>query len=181
MAGKDVPHFLRAGVGIIPADRQRQGLAMSMSLARNLVLDRRHERRFLRAGGLLFDDGAITEYAREVIQRFDVRADGPAAPVSSLSGGNQQKVVIARELERDIRLLVASQPTRGLDVGSIEYVHSRILEIARRGCAVVLVTSELDEALALSDRIAPLFKGAVVGVQSRPFDRQELGLMIGGG
>jgi len=181
MTGKDVPHYLAAGVGIIPADRQRQGLAMSMSLSRNLVLDRRHEARFLRAGGLLFDDRAITKYGEEIIERFDVRADGPLAPVSSLSGGNQQKVIIARELERDIRLLVASQPTRGLDVGSIEYMHSRILDVARQGCAVVLVTSELDEALALSDRIAPLFEGSIVDIMSRPFNREQLGLLMGGG
>ncbi|MCU1492635.1 MAG: heme transporter ATP-binding protein [Acidimicrobiaceae bacterium] len=181
MAGRDVRTFLEAGVGIIPADRQRHGLAMSMSLARNLILDRRHEPRFLRAGGLLLDDRAITANAEETITRFDVRAGGPGVPVSSLSGGNQQKIVIARELERDIALLIASQPTRGLDVGSIEYVHSRIVEVAERGCAVVLVTSELDEALALSDRIAPIYEGRIVGVQQRPFDREQLGLMIGGG
>ncbi|HTX02003.1 MAG TPA: ABC transporter ATP-binding protein, partial [Acidimicrobiales bacterium] len=99
----------------------------------------------------------------------------------SLSGGNQQKVVIARELERDISLLVASQPTRGLDVGSIEYVHGRMLDAARQGCAVLLVTSELDEALALSDRIAPIYEGRIMGMESRPFDRARIGAMMGGG
>jgi simple sugar transport system ATP-binding protein len=181
MAGRDVRHFLDAGVGVIPADRQRQGLAMAMSLGRNLVLDRRDDRRFLRAGGLLFDDRAIAAYAEQMIERYDVRAGGPMVPVSSLSGGNQQKVVIARELEREIALLVASQPTRGLDVGSIEYVHSRMLEAARRGCAVVLVTSELDEALALSDRIAPLYEGRIERIEQRPFDRARIGVAMGGG
>jgi simple sugar transport system ATP-binding protein len=181
MTGRDVDRFLAAGVGVIPADRQRQGLALSMSLGRNLVLDRRREARFLRFGGLLFDDAAIAEYATGVIERFDVRAGGPLVPMSSLSGGNQQKVVIARELEREISLLVASQPTRGLDVGSIEYVHSRMLEAAGRGCAVLLVTSELDEALALSDRIAPLYEGRIVSVEERPFDRARIGVMMGGG
>ncbi|HTW97865.1 MAG TPA: ABC transporter ATP-binding protein [Acidimicrobiales bacterium] len=181
MSGSEVDGFLAAGVGVIPADRQRQGLAMSMSLGRNLVLDRRDERRFQRLGGLFFDDRRIAEYAEGVIERFDVRAGGPMVPVASLSGGNQQKVVIARELERDIVLLVASQPTRGLDVGSIEYVHGRMLDAARKGCAVLLVTSELDEALALSDRIAPLYEGRIVAIEKRPFDRARIGAMMGGG
>jgi simple sugar transport system ATP-binding protein len=152
-----------------------------MSLARNLVLDRRSEPQFVRFGGLILDDRAIAAYAVGVIERFDIHAGGPLVPMSSLSGGNQQKVVIARELERDISLLVASQPTRGLDVGSIEYVHSRMLEAARNGCAVLFVTSELDEALALSDRIAPLYEGRILSIEERPFDRARIGVMMGGG
>jgi len=181
MTGRDVPDFLRAGTGVVPADRQHQGLAMGMSLARNLVLDRRSEPQFVRFGGLILDDRAIAAYAVGVIERFDIHAGGPLVPMSSLSGGNQQKVVIARELERDISLLVASQPTRGLDVGSIEYVHSRMLEAARNGCAVLFVTSELDEALALSDRIAPLYEGRILSIEERPFDRARIGVMMGGG
>jgi ABC-type uncharacterized transport system ATPase subunit len=186
LAGRDtsgwsVAAFLEAGVGVVPADRQRQGLALSMSVARNLLIDRRHERRFTRFGGLLIDDGATEEYAAEMITKFDIRASGPAAPAASLSGGNQQKVIVAREFERQIQLLVASQPTRGLDVGSIEYVHRRLLEIADAGCAVVLVTSELDEALALSARIIPLYEGRANGIEEAPFDRERLGLLMGGG
>jgi simple sugar transport system ATP-binding protein len=181
MAGRPVAAYLKAGVGIVPADRQRQGLAMAMPLARNLILDRRREARFVKARGLLLDDQAIMAYGAEMIEKFDIRAEGPGGPVSSLSGGNQQKVVVARELERDIRLLVASQPTRGLDVGSIEQVHRRLLEVAERGCAVVLVTSELDEALALSDRIAPLCEGRITAIEEPPFDRHRIGLLMGGG
>jgi simple sugar transport system ATP-binding protein len=129
----------------------------------------------------MIDDGAVRTYAEEMISKFDIRASGPLAPASSLSGGNQQKVILARELERDIRLLVTSQPTRGLDVGSIEYVHGRLLEVAAGGCAVVLITSELEEATALSDRIIPLFEGRALGVETAPFDRERLGLLIGGG
>ncbi len=173
--------FLAAGVGVVPADRHRQGLALPMTLARNLVTDRRKEPRFTRWGGVLIDDRAVESNAMEMIAKFDIRTPGALAPVSALSGGNQQKVILARELERDIRLLVTSQPTRGLDVGSIEYVHRRLVEVAGRGCAVVLITSELDEALALSDRIAPLFGGAVMSIEGRPFDRHRLGLLMGGG
>jgi general nucleoside transport system ATP-binding protein len=180
-SGWSVADFLAAGVGVVPADRQRQGLALTMSLARNLLVDRRHEPRFSRMGGLLIDDRAVEGYAAEMITKFDIRASGPGAPAASLSGGNQQKVILARELERDIRLLVASQPTRGLDVGSIEYVHRRLLEVAAAGCAVVLITSELDEALALAARIVPIYEGRAMGVVTPPYDRQRIGTLMGGG
>jgi general nucleoside transport system ATP-binding protein len=180
-SGWSVADFLRAGVGVVPADRQRQGLALSMSIGRNLLIDRRNEARFTRWHGLLVDDAAVRDNAAEMITKFDIRAAGPMAPAASLSGGNQQKVILARELERDIRLLITSQPTRGLDVGSIEYVHGRLLEVAAQGCAVVLITSELDEALALSDRIIPLFEGRALSIETAPFVRERLGLLIGGG
>jgi general nucleoside transport system ATP-binding protein len=180
-AGWSVANFLAAGVGVVPADRQRQGLALTMSIGRNLLIDRRSESRFTRFGGLMIDDGAVRTYAEEMITKFDIRASGPLAPAASLSGGNQQKVILARELERDIDLLVTSQPTRGLDVGSIEYVHGRLLEVAAAGCAVVLITSELEEATALSDRIIPLFEGRALAVETAPFNRERLGLLIGGG
>ncbi len=179
--GWSVADFLAAGVGVVPADRQRKGLALSMSIGRNLLIDRRQEARFTRAGGLLIDERAVRANAEEMIAKFDIRASGPMAAASSLSGGNQQKVILARELERDITLLVTSQPTRGLDVGSIEYVHGRLLEVAAGGCAVVVITSELEEATALSDRIIPLFEGRALAIESAPFDRERLGLLIGGG
>jgi ABC-type uncharacterized transport system ATPase subunit len=172
--------FLAAGVGIIPADRHREGLVLSMSLARNLVLDRRHERRFRGRLGLL-DDRKIEAYAGEMIARYDIRVPGPRVPVRQLSGGNQQKVILARELERDISVLVAAHPTRGLDVGSIQYVHGRLVELAERGRAVVLVTSDIDEAMALADRVAVLYRGRVAGVVARPVSRDELGVLMGGG
>ena len=153
---------------------------LPMSIARNLLLDRRHERRFFRARGLLLNERAVNSYAREMMEKYDIRAQRPDQPVASLSGGNQQKVVLARELERDISVLVAAHPTRGLDVGSIEYVHTKLLELKARGRAVVVVTSDLDEATALSDVICVLYRGAIAGLARPPFSRHELGILMGG-
>ena len=180
LTGRASGAFLAAGLGVVPADRHREGLVLPMSIARNLVLDRRHERRFLRLGGLLLNERALNAYAREMIAKYDIRAQRPDQPVASLSGGNQQKVILARELERDIRVLVAAHPTRGLDVGSIEYVHRKLLELREQGRAVVVVTSDLDEAAALSDVICVLYRGAVAGVVRPPFSRHELGILMGG-
>jgi len=180
LTGRGTRAFLAAGLGVVPADRHREGLVLRMSIARNLVLDRRHERRFLRFGGLLLNERALNAYAREMIAKYDIRAQRPDQPVASLSGGNQQKVILARELERDIRVLVAAHPTRGLDVGSIEYVHRKLLELREQDRAVVVVTSDLDEATALSDVICVLYRGAVAGVVRPPFSRHELGILMGG-
>jgi len=180
LTGQRPGAFLAAGLGVVPADRQREGLVLPMSIARNLLLDRRHERRFFRARGLLLNERAASAYAREMMEKYDIRAQRPEQPVASLSGGNQQKVVLARELERDISVLVAAHPTRGLDVGSIEYVHAKLLELKARGRAVVVVTSDLDEATALSDVICVLYRGAIAGVVRPPFSRHELGILMGG-
>jgi general nucleoside transport system ATP-binding protein len=180
LTGRGSGAFLAAGLGVVPADRHREGLVLPMSIARNLVLDRRHERRFLRLGGLLLNERALNAYAREMIAKYDIRAQRPDQPVASLSGGNQQKVILARELERDIRVLVAAHPTRGLDVGSIEYVHRKLLELRAQDRAVVVVTSDLDEATALSDVICVLYRGAVAGLVRPPFSRHELGILMGG-
>jgi general nucleoside transport system ATP-binding protein len=180
LTGQGPAEFLSAGVGVVPADRHHEGLVLSMSIARNLILDRRREPRFLRAGGLLLNERAVTEYARQMMEKYDIRAERPDQPVGSLSGGNQQKVVLARELEREINVLVAAHPTRGLDVGSIEYVHRKLLELAAQSRAVVVVTSDLDEAMALSDVICVLYRGSVVGVVRPPFSRHELGVLMGG-
>jgi general nucleoside transport system ATP-binding protein len=180
LTGRGSGAFLAAGLGVVPADRHREGLVLPMSIARNLLLDRRNERRFLRLGGLLLNERALNAYAREMIAKYDIRAQRPDQPVASLSGGNQQKVVLARELERDIRVLVAAHPTRGLDVGSIEYVHRKILELRAQDRAVVVVTSDLDEATALSDVIYVLYRGAFAGVVRPPFSRHELGILMGG-
>jgi len=180
LTGQRPGAYLAAGLGVVPADRQREGLVLSMSIARNLLLDRRRERRFFRARGLLLNERAVNAYAREMMEKYDIRAQRPEQPVASLSGGNQQKVVLARELERDISVLVAANPTRGLDVGSIEYVHAKLLELKARGRAVVVVTSDLDEATALSDVICVLYRGAIAGVVRPPFSRHELGILMGG-
>jgi len=180
LTGQRPGAYLAAGLGVVPADRRREGLVLPMSIARNLLLDRRHERRFFRARGLLLNERAVNSYAREMMEKYDIRAQRPDQPVASLSGGNQQKVVLARELERDISVLVAAHPTRGLDVGSIEYVHTKLLELKARGRAVVVVTSDLDEATALSDVICVLYRGAVAGLVRPPFSRRELGILMGG-
>ena len=180
LTGQRPGAFLAAGLGVVPADRQREGLVLPMSIARNLLLDRRGERRFFWARGLLLNERAVNAYAREMMEKYDIRAQRPEQPVASLSGGNQQKVVLARELERDVSVLVAANPTRGLDVGSIEYVHTKLLELKARGRAVVVVTSDMDEATALSDVICVLYRGAIAGVVRPPFSRHELGILMGG-
>ena len=180
LTGQGPGAYLAAGLGVVPADRRREGLVLSMSIARNLLLDRRSERRFLRARGLLLNERAVNSYAREMMEKYDIRAQRPEQPVASLLGGNQQKVVLARELERDISVLVAAHPTRGLDVGSIEYVHTKLLELRAQGRAVIVVTSDLDEATALSDVICVLYRGAIAGLVRPPFSRHELGILMGG-
>jgi ABC-type uncharacterized transport system ATPase subunit len=180
LTGQGPAAFLAAGLGVVPADRHHEGLVLSMSVARNLLLDRRHERRFLRLSGLLLNERAVNAYAREMIEKYDIRAEKPEQPVGRLSGGNQQKVVLARELEREISVLVAAHPTRGLDVGSIEYVHKKLLELRARGRAVIVVTSDLDEATTLSDAVCVLYRGAIAGVVRPPFSRHELGVLMGG-
>jgi len=180
LTGQRPGAYLAAGLGVVPADRQREGLVLSMSIARNLLLDRRRERRFFLARGLLLNERAVNSYAREMMEKYDIRAQRPEQPVASLSGGNQQKVVLARELERDISVLVAANPTRGLDVGSIEYVHAKLLGLKAEGRAVVVVTSDLDEATALSDVICVLYRGAIAGLVRPPFSRHELGILMGG-
>jgi simple sugar transport system ATP-binding protein len=180
MTGRPTGDFLAAGLGIVPADRQHDGLVLSMPISRNLVLDRRHEDRFRTWRGLLIDEKAIERYAAEAIERFDIRAIGARQVAGSLSGGNQQKVVLARELGRDIKVLLAAHPTRGLDVGSIQFVHRSLIGLAEDGKAVLVVTSDLDEALAVSDAIAVLHQGAIVGTVTPPFDRSEIGRLMGG-
>jgi general nucleoside transport system ATP-binding protein len=170
---------LDEGVGHIPEDRQRRGLVLDFTLAENLGLhDFRKEpnSRF----GLLFP-GRLVAVARRVLKAFDVRGGGPQTLASSLSGGNQQKVVIAREVERDPRVLVAAQPTRGLDVGAIEFVHRRLVEERDEGRAVLLVSLELEEIMSLSDRILVLFGGRIVGEYPPDVSEEELGIAMTGG
>jgi general nucleoside transport system ATP-binding protein len=170
---------LEEGIGHIPEDRQLRGLVLDFSLAENLGLhDYRHtpNSRF----GLLFPR-RLVEWARRVLKAFDVRGGGPQTLASALSGGNQQKVVIAREIERDPRVLVAAQPTRGLDVGAIEFVHRRLVEERDEGRAIVLVSLELDEILSLSDRILVMYGGRIVGEYGPDASDEELGVAMTGG
>jgi ABC-type uncharacterized transport system ATPase subunit len=183
LEGKDITHAtprraLHAGIANVPEDRQVDGLVLSMSIADNLVLDIYDQPPYARHGAR--DLGQVRRDGQRKLKEFDIRASSVEAPVSSLSGGNQQKVVVARELSRPVKLLVASQPTRGLDVGSIEYVHRRIVEARDAGAAVLVVSSELDEVMALGDRIAVMYRGRVVGVVPPTVSREALGLMMAG-
>jgi simple sugar transport system ATP-binding protein len=178
VTGANPRTMLRRGLAHIPEDRHHDGLVLSMSIADNLVLDRHAERQFASIGTRRL--GAVRSNAAQMIEEFDIRTDTARAPAKTLSGGNQQKVVVARELSRPIRVLIAGQPTRGLDVGSIEYVHRRIVQARDEGAAVVLVSSELDEIMALGDRIAVMFRGRVVGVCTPDAGREAVGLMMAG-
>jgi simple sugar transport system ATP-binding protein len=169
---------LRAGVAYIPEDRQEDGLVGDFSVADNMVLDVYDRPPF--ASRLNLNLGAIAENAAKRVQEFDVRTTSAATPVGTLSGGNQQKVILARELGREHKVLVASQPTRGLDVGSIEFVHRRIVDERDHGAAVLIVSSELDEIYALADRIAVMYDGRITGFRAPTVPAEELGLLMAG-
>ncbi|MCI9467724.1 MAG: ABC transporter ATP-binding protein [Oscillospiraceae bacterium] len=170
-----------AGVSSIPADRQKHGLVLDFSVEENLILQNYKDAPFSK-GGLLQRD-AIRSFATDAIKKYDIRpGDCEERPAGTLSGGNQQKVIIAREVENDKELLIAVNPTRGLDVGAIEYVHKYIVEQRNKGKAVLLVSFELDEIMSLSDRIDVIYAGQIVSeVAGRDADENELGLMMAGG
>src|SRR3954469_23826691 len=170
---------LDAGLGHIPEDRQRRGLVLEFSLAENLALHDYDHQPYSRVGWLY--PQRMVERARGLLRDFDVRGGGPQTAARALSGGNQQKVVVAREVARDPRVLIAAQPTRGLDVGAIEYVHRRLVEQRDEGKAVLLVSLELDEILSLSDRILVLYEGRLVGEYQPGVPEEELGIAMTGG
>jgi len=168
-----------AGVAHIPEDRQRDGLILPFPVSENLVLQTYYLPPYSK--GVNIQYRAIDENARKLIGEFDIRTPSAATPVGSLSGGNQQKVIVAREFSRPIKLLVASQPTRGLDVGSIEYIHRRIIEKRDEGCAVLLVSPELDEVMQLSDRIAVMYRGKIVAIlNADQVSKEYVGLLMAG-
>jgi general nucleoside transport system ATP-binding protein len=183
VSGRDVgsatrKEVLRSGVGHIPEDRSAEGLVGDFTVAENLVLNLWDAPEFAKGRSIRFD--AVREYAEHVVARYDVRTPSTSTPAASLSGGNQQKLVVAREIDRDIDLLVASQPTRGVDVGSIEFIHSQLVAKRDAGAAVLIVSSELDEVLALGDRIAIMFRGKLVGPFEAPVAKETIGLMMAG-
>ncbi len=168
------------GVGHVPEDRNRHGLVGAFSVADNVVLNRYHKRPFSR--GLLRREAPIRELATRLVEQFDIRTPSIDAAAHTLSGGNQQKVIVAREMSRTLRLLVVAQPTRGLDVGSIEFIHHRIVEMRDNGVAVLLVSAELDEILSLSDRIGVLYRGELAGEFDRDAtSREQVGLLMASG
>jgi len=178
LTGRSVRDILDDGVGFVPEDRSVDGLVKEFSIAENLMLDRSHGEPFVSRGTIR--QNALNDFAREKIEEFDIRTQGPAQPAGRLSGGNQQKVVLARELSRDLSLLVAAQPTRGVDVGSIEFIHTRIVAARDSGIPVLVISTELDEAAALADRIMVMYRGKVVGIVPGDTPREELGLMMAG-
>ncbi|MDQ6682616.1 MAG: ABC transporter ATP-binding protein [Chloroflexota bacterium] len=185
LEGRDVTgHSARdlhqRNVAYVPADRHRFGLVLSYPLTDNLVLTDYYHAPFAR--GIVRDDGAITRHAATAIERFDVRTPSTTAIAATLSGGNQQKVVVARELDRELRLLILDQPTRGLDVGSIEFIHRQAIAKRDAGTAILLVSAELDEILEISDRIGVMYRGRLVAIVDGPSaSREEIGLLMATG
>ena len=167
------------GMGHVPEDRQRQGLVTSMTITENLVLTRYHDSGF--SNGIKMKWSSAKETAKELVKNYDIRTSDPEQLASTLSGGNQQKVIVARELSRDIRLLLAAQPTRGVDVGSIEYIHEQIVKERDGGTAVLIVSTELDEVMALSDRILVMYRGKIVAdLDPKKVNHMEIGLYMAG-
>ncbi len=180
ITGKIPKEVINSGVGHIPEDRHKRGLVLDFSLAENSILGSHHSKKFKAGTGLNYRK--IRDYAKRLISEFDVRTPSEKVSAKSLSGGNQQKLIVARELDRDPSLLIAAQPTRGLDVGAIEFVHKRLLEQRDHGKALLLVSLELDEILELSDRIAVMYDGKIVGVlDAKDATEKRLGIMMAGG
>jgi simple sugar transport system ATP-binding protein len=168
-----------AGIAHIPEDRNRDGMVKGMTVAENYILNKYHLPKYSKGG--LLNRAAITAATEQAVKDFDVRTPSINTDIASLSGGNQQKVIVAREFSQDVRLVVAAQPTRGLDVGSIEYIHRRIVEQRDAGAAVLIVSTELDEVLALGDRVAVMYEGRIVGIlESKAATRERVGLLMGG-
>lgn len=184
LAGRDVTGaspraLIEAGLSHVPEDRQRHGLVASYAVADNLVLSTWDRRPFAAHG--VRDERAVRANAEALVKEYDVRPPNPDAPAATLSGGNQQKVIIARELGREVSLLLANQPTRGLDVGSIESIHRAIVAARDQGAAVLLISAELDEILGLSDRIAVMYRGEIAAIlDAREASRERLGLLMAG-
>jgi simple sugar transport system ATP-binding protein len=160
----------------VPEDRQESGLILPFSVTENIILDSYHQEPI--SHGVRMDWGAARKQAERLVEEYDVRTPGIDVLVSTLSGGNQQKVIVAREFDRDVTLVIASQPTRGIDVGSIEYIHSRIVEERDQGAAVLIVSSELDEIAALSDRILVMFEGRIAGEFDGSASTTDIGLAM---
>jgi simple sugar transport system ATP-binding protein len=176
--GLSVRKRLEAGIGYIPEDRKKDGLVSEFTISENFMLNGSFSAPF--AKGVNIDFTARDSISENLIKEFDVRTQSAETLAGKLSGGNQQKVVVARELSRKVKLLIAAQPTRGVDVGSIEFIHERIVAERDSGRAVILISTELDEVLALADRIAVMYRGKIVGVVDANTSREQLGKMMAG-
>jgi simple sugar transport system ATP-binding protein len=170
------------GVAHVPEDRHRRGLLLDFDLADNAILGTHYRAPAARSGLGLLDEKAITDKAERLLKDFDVRPPNPALPARALSGGNQQKLIIGREFDIRPRLLLVAQPTRGVDIGAIEFIHRKLVALRDAGAAILLVSAELEEVLSLADRILVMYQGRVVGeVDPRRVDQEEIGLMMTGG
>jgi ABC-type uncharacterized transport system ATPase subunit len=183
LAGQDVTEAsvrarLDIGLGYVPEDRKKDGLVSEFTIAENMMLNASYKSRFTK--GLSINFPARAKISADLVEEFDVRTPSIDTPAGNLSGGNQQKVVVARELSRDVNLLIAAQPTRGVDVGSIEFIHEQIISERDAGKAVLLISTELDEVLALADRIAVMYRGKIVGIVEPSATREQLGKLMAG-
>lgn len=179
MSRTSVRDRIREGMGHIPQDRHKEGMALDMSLSDNMILETHGDKKFSRCGWIDYDK--VNQYTGEMIEKYNVKATGYAAPAGSLSGGNQQKVVLAREVSREPKILIAAQPTRGLDISAVEFVHRKLLESRDSGVAILMISTELEECLSLSDRLAVMHQGRIMGVMNREeYDVEKIGLMIAG-
>jgi general nucleoside transport system ATP-binding protein len=178
LVGMSTKQILRSGVGYVPEDRSLDGVVKEFSVAENLVLNTYDRAPYGNAFRL--NPAAIAASAKERVEQFDIRTSSADSAVSTLSGGNQQKVVVAREMSRPLRLFLAAQPTRGVDVGSIEFIHGRIVHERDVGTAVLVVSSELDEVVGLADRIAVMYRGRILAIVSPDTPREEIGLLMAG-
>ena len=176
--GSTVHKSIESGIAFIPESRELDGLIGSFSIAENLILNIHDSKPFAKSGQL--SKNAIVRNANDRVKEFDIRTQSIDDSANSLSGGNKQKVVLARELSRSVKIVIASQPTRGLDVGSIEFVHERLLAERAAGRAILLISTELDEVIALADRIAVIYRGEILGIVDPSVTREKLGLMMAG-
>jgi simple sugar transport system ATP-binding protein len=180
ITGKSPREAIEAGLGHIAEDRHKRGLVLKYSLAENAILGIHYKAPF--AKGVFMNYNKVKEYARKLIANYDVRTPNEDVEASALSGGNQQKMVVAREIEKNPELIIAAQPTRGLDVGAIEYIHKRLVEERDNGRAVLLVSLELDEVLSLADKIAVIYDGNIVDIlEAKDANEQKLGILMAGG
>jgi simple sugar transport system ATP-binding protein len=184
LSGEDVTRehprgIHRRGVAHIPEDRQRFGLVMNFSITENMVLDTYYDPPYSK--GIVMDWDAADDATKRLVEQFDVRTPSISIPANNLSGGNQQKVIVAREFSRETKLAVASQPTRGLDVGSIEYIHGRIVQARDDGAAMLIVSTELDEVMALADRLLVMYDGRIVAeLDPTQVSNADVGLYMAG-
>lgn len=176
--GLSIAQLLDLGIGYVPEDRHRDAMVGSFSIAENLMLDQTNNPKFSQNGSIRFKE--LNAFAHEKVQEYDIRTQGINVAIDTLSGGNQQKVILAREMSKNISLLVIAQPTRGLDVGSIEFIHKQIVKMRDSGIPVIVVSTELDEVYALADKIAVMHHGEIIGIVKPDTSRETIGMMMAG-